>query len=193
MPVKRWQVDWKGHRIEVENTWFSGARLFIDGKEVAKNRDLVALSAHLRGEIVHEDGRTSRVVAEIEAILTVKCTIAVDDTVLIERDVHLTPLEGRRSAGPWQPPRHANSAADTGLNMEVAPCFACGTRSASKVGFTLWGGILGPRMLNHVRCDGCGATYNSKTGRSNRTAIVIYVGVLYASMIALAAVLLLRG
>ena len=37
--------------------------------------------------------------------------------------------------------------------------------------------MLGPRMFNHVRCLQCGATFNSKTGQSNSTAIAIYLTV----------------
>lgn len=47
--------------------------------------------------------------------------------------------------------------------------------------FTWWGGILGPKMLTHVRCPHCGHKYNGKTGRDNTTGIIIYsviVGIL---------------
>ena len=40
--------------------------------------------------------------------------------------------------------------------------------------FTWWGGLLGPKILTHVRCPGCGHAYNGKTGRENTTGIVIY-------------------
>ena len=40
--------------------------------------------------------------------------------------------------------------------------------------FTWWGGIIGPRLLTHVKCPGCGHAYNGKTGKDNTTGIVIY-------------------
>ena len=40
--------------------------------------------------------------------------------------------------------------------------------------FTWWGGVLGPKVLTHVKCPGCGHAYNGKTGRDNTTGIVIY-------------------
>lgn len=58
-----------------------------------------------------------------------------------------------------------------------APCFACGNTYARRVGFTWWGGALGPRMFTHVRCARCGQAYNGKTGHSNNTAIAVYVGI----------------
>ena len=43
------------------------------------------------------------------------------------------------------------------------------------LGFTWWGGLVGPRLLDHVECPACGARYNGKTRRSNDTAIAIYL------------------
>lgn len=57
------------------------------------------------------------------------------------------------------------------------PCPNCTSEKAEPVGFTWWGGIVGPKMFNHVKCTQCGTTYNSKTGKSNQTAIAIYVTV----------------
>jgi hypothetical protein len=42
------------------------------------------------------------------------------------------------------------------------------------IGFTWWGGFLGPKLLHHVECTRCGARFNGSTGRSNTTAIAIY-------------------
>ncbi len=56
-----------------------------------------------------------------------------------------------------------------------ARCPECNCRDAEKVTFTWWGGLLGPAMLTHVRCMECGTEYNGKTGKSNQTAIIIYL------------------
>ena len=58
-----------------------------------------------------------------------------------------------------------------------APCPRCQNPQASPVSFTWWGGVLGPKMLTHVKCTRCGAAYNGKTGQSNATGIAIYVAV----------------
>jgi hypothetical protein len=54
------------------------------------------------------------------------------------------------------------------------PCPKCGFQGSSPVSFTWWGGLIGPKMLSHVRCNACRYCYNGKTGRSNTTGIVIY-------------------
>jgi hypothetical protein len=57
---------------------------------------------------------------------------------------------------------------------EYAPCPQCRNSAAEKIRFTWWGGILGPKLLTHVKCVSCGKKYNGKTGRENTTGIVIY-------------------
>lgn len=54
------------------------------------------------------------------------------------------------------------------------PCPRCYTPSPQPVKFTWWGGLLGPKMLSHVKCQQCGLAYNGKSGKSNTTGIVIY-------------------
>ena len=61
---------------------------------------------------------------------------------------------------------------------QFAPCPTCQRPDAEQMKFTWWGGLLGPRLLTHVKCKGCGTAYNGKTGQSNTTNIVIYSVVL---------------
>jgi len=56
-------------------------------------------------------------------------------------------------------------------------CPRCQGANLHRPGFTWWGGIIGPKLLNHTVCGGCGFGFNAKTGKSNQTAIAIYLGV----------------
>jgi C4-type Zn-finger protein len=69
-------------------------------------------------------------------------------------------------------------------------CPKCNNALVSAVKYTWWGGLLGPKIFHHTRCNGCGYRYNSKTRKSNTSAIVIYSAVLFG--IAFAAVYLLK-
>lgn len=63
-----------------------------------------------------------------------------------------------------------------GPRGDYADCPECGAPgNATKVYYTWWGGFLGPIMLNHVRCDECGAGYNGSSGNSNKTAITLFI------------------
>ncbi len=58
---------------------------------------------------------------------------------------------------------------------QTAPCPKCGSTDAKKVSFTWWGGALGPRLFNLVKCNSCGTEYNGKTGKSNQQNMIIYM------------------
>lgn len=61
---------------------------------------------------------------------------------------------------------------------EFVPCPKCARPDPEQVKFTWWGGLLGPKLLKHVKCRWCATTYNGKTGQSNNTNIIIYSVVL---------------
>lgn len=64
-------------------------------------------------------------------------------------------------------------------------CPACQSAAEPRqVGFTWWGGLIGAKLLHHVECVQCGARFSGRTGRSNNTAIAVYMIVI--SVIALA-------
>jgi hypothetical protein len=73
--------------------------------------------------------------------------------------------------------------------MPYAPCPRCHHVEAERVKFTLWGGALGPKLLNHVKCLQCGAKYNGETGNSNTTGIAIYTAVAMLGSLILVALL----
>ena len=58
---------------------------------------------------------------------------------------------------------------------QYVPCPTCGSTDVKKVGYTWWGGALGPSMFTHVKCNNCKTQYNGKTGKSNQTNIILYL------------------
>ena len=58
--------------------------------------------------------------------------------------------------------------------IQYAPCPKCRQSNAQQLSFTWWGGVLGPKLLTHVKCQMCGTKYNGKTGQYNTTNIFIY-------------------
>ncbi len=55
-------------------------------------------------------------------------------------------------------------------------CPRCRSGHLHRPSFTWWGGLLGPKLLNHTVCGACSLGFNAKTGKSNSTAIGIYLG-----------------
>lgn len=69
-----------------------------------------------------------------------------------------------------QPPYQPNQAGASAY----MPCPRCRMPEPQPVKFTWWGGVLGPKMLSHVKCQQCKLAYNGKSGQSNTKGIVIY-------------------
>jgi hypothetical protein len=69
-----------------------------------------------------------------------------------------------------------------------ANCPFCGCPGwADKVVYTWWGGFVGPAIFSLVKCRGCRASYNGKTGQPTTNAMVIYI------VVSLVVVFLLLG
>jgi len=56
-----------------------------------------------------------------------------------------------------------------------AQCPQCGDSNAQLLKFTWWGGLIGPKLLTHVKCSQCGNKFNGKTGKDNTVGIAIYM------------------
>jgi hypothetical protein len=102
-----------------------------------------------------------------------------DDDYEDDDDDYGPPLKKRRRSGP----KDGTSMGEYGY----AICYNCGADAAARVSYTFWGRIIGPAMICHVRCGRCGTTYNGRTGKSNDTAILIYILVSLGIGLALAA------
>ena len=66
-----------------------------------------------------------------------------------------------------------------------APCPQCQGTNATPIRFTWWGGLLGPKLLTHVKCSQCRTAYNGKSGKSNTAAIMIYFAVIFVIVFAI--------
>jgi hypothetical protein len=77
---------------------------------------------------------------------------------------------------PYTPPQILETPPALPRNAkQFAPCPSCGNTFATPVSYTWWGGIIGPKLLSHVTCLRCSTAYNGKSGKSNNTAITVYV------------------
>jgi hypothetical protein len=80
---------------------------------------------------------------------------------------------------PYAPPKDGLAVPPPGTLAEGA-CPRCRSANVYKPGFTFWGGVLGPKLLNHTVCRACGYGFNGKTGRSNSTRIAVYLAASFA-------------
>jgi hypothetical protein len=140
-------------------------------------------------EVVDDD---APVTAKASPVTTAPRRVAVEDIPTVEavdedddrprrrsrRDVDDDDFDDEDDDRPRRRKRRRDYTATSGTPIgrtRYAICYNCGADDASKVRWTLWGGIIGPSLMSHVKCGRCATTYNGNTGKSNTTAITIYL------------------
>ena len=79
--MKAWQTTHKGHSIRVENGWFSGERLIVDG-ELQDEHKGFAFRSHLSGRIKSGDGAGESIRVSLGGWFLINCQIFVDDRLI---------------------------------------------------------------------------------------------------------------
>lgn len=79
---KIFETIYDGHTITVENTWFHGERLYING-QLQDERLGLALRGTLTGELKYNNGETKPVKVTLGGILRIHCRIFVDHSLII--------------------------------------------------------------------------------------------------------------
>ena len=76
---KIFEVMYNGHHIQVENRWFSGEKLYIDGQLQDENLGL-SMRANLYGQLKNKN----RIKVSIGGVFKINCTIFVDNTLIYQ-------------------------------------------------------------------------------------------------------------
>jgi hypothetical protein len=97
---------------------------------------------------------------------------------------------GPSNPNPYAPPQSPLQPSPAG-GLSEGVCPRCQSPNVYRPKFTWWGGALGPKLLSHTICRGCGFGFSWKTGKSNTTGIAIYTAV--AFVIAFALVFAIRS
>ena len=84
MPKKILHAQVGDDRLRVENTWFSGATLFLNDQPIAKNNDFFALDRGipLMSAEAAVNGSQSRIEVFVRAIFTVKIQIRLNGNIV---------------------------------------------------------------------------------------------------------------
>ena len=84
MPKKTLHVHIGDDRLRVENTWFSGATLFLNDQPIARNNDLFSVNRRtpLMSTEATVNGTKSQIAVFIWAIFTVNIQIRLNGTIV---------------------------------------------------------------------------------------------------------------
>lgn len=117
LTTKEWTCQHEGHAIRVVNSWFSGAKLYVDGDCRDTNRDLFSVDASrplLSCSLPGEGGARSVVEVYLVAVLTTRAMICVDGRCIAGDLTPPTPVRSDASSpAPYRGPAK-HDVADVG-------------------------------------------------------------------------------
>ncbi len=79
--IDEWRFEWAGEEYTVRNCWVGATVLLRGGKEIGRHRKVFHVASKapfLESTVVDGDGKAHRIAVFIEAILTIKASIAID-------------------------------------------------------------------------------------------------------------------
>jgi hypothetical protein len=76
--MKEWLVEFQNHKIRVTNSWFRGAKLYIDGALRAENKSLIANPGQPTFNAQLADADSPMIEVYFQAVMTVKAKIVID-------------------------------------------------------------------------------------------------------------------
>ncbi|MBT2692742.1 hypothetical protein [Bacillus sp. ISL-55] len=79
---KVFETTYRGHQIIVENTWFNGEKLYVDGRLQDQNLGFAFDRATLNGVIKNNDGAHQSIKVSLGGAITVECRIFVDNELI---------------------------------------------------------------------------------------------------------------
>ena len=83
--MKNWNLNYKGHQIRVENGWFSGERLIVDGELQDEQKGFAARS-RLWGKIRNGDGAGETIKVTLGGWLSISGRVFIDDKLVQPSD-----------------------------------------------------------------------------------------------------------
>lgn len=80
MFTKRWNAEYEGNLIRIENTWF-GEKLFVN--DILQDEEIgLAFRSRLYGKIIKSDGTEANIRVSLGSILGVECRLFINDTLI---------------------------------------------------------------------------------------------------------------
>lgn len=72
-----WTANYNGNEIRIENSWFDGERLFVNGK--LQDERYSIFSANLTGHIKSTSGEKLNIKVNMGGFIKVECHLFIDD------------------------------------------------------------------------------------------------------------------
>jgi len=84
--MKKWDIKYKDHDIRVENGWFSGERLYVDG-ELQDEQVGFGFRSRLYGKIKNHEGAGEDIKVSLGGWSTINCRIFINGKLIFPNNV----------------------------------------------------------------------------------------------------------
>lgn len=75
-----WKTTYENNKITVENTWFSGERLYVN--DILQDDTRSVFSAVLTGHLINSKGERENIKANLGGYWGVKCKLFINDKLI---------------------------------------------------------------------------------------------------------------
>lgn len=72
-----WTTVYDKNKIKVENTWFSGERLFVNG--VLQDEKMGFFSSDLTGHLINEKNERENIKVNLSGVFKINCRLFIND------------------------------------------------------------------------------------------------------------------
>jgi len=86
---KTFEATYDGHQIQVENRWFAGEKLYVNGELQDENLGL-ALRATLAGKLRNDSNESKNIKVTIGGIFSIHCKIFVDNVLVPSHQIKIS-------------------------------------------------------------------------------------------------------
>ncbi|WP_338012374.1 hypothetical protein [Alkalihalophilus pseudofirmus] len=83
--TKVFEATYEGRQIRVENSWFNGEKLFVDGELQDQNLGL-ALRSTLQGQLKTANGEFKMIKVTLGGTVKIQCKIFVDHRLVYPKE-----------------------------------------------------------------------------------------------------------
>ena len=72
-----WTATYRGNEIKIENTWFNGEKLFVNGQ--LQDNTFGGFSSKLTGHLINEKMERENIKVQLGGFSKVSCILFIDD------------------------------------------------------------------------------------------------------------------
>lgn len=75
-----WMANYENNEIKIQNTWFSGESLFVNG--MLQDKKFGAISSNLQGHIINRKNERENIKVHLSGSFKISCYLFINDKLI---------------------------------------------------------------------------------------------------------------